>query len=114
MNLALLNRPVTIIRQTAGDVTDDYGNPIPGVEEVATVGELQQRKRDEQADHDASVTDWLLVLPAGTVVDTDDAVLVDGRRYEVVGDPWNVRNPRTGRESHVEATVRRAAGAGDP
>jgi hypothetical protein len=110
----LLTRPVTIQRRSAGGSTDDYGNPTSTTETVSTIGELQQRVRDEPGGQgEVSRTDWLLVLPAGTPLDTSDTVTVDGRVFEVIGDPWPVRNPRTGQTSHVEATLRRVAGADD-
>ena len=78
---------------------------------VETVGELQQTQRTEPGDAgETSDTRWLLVLPAGTVVNTGDAVIVDGEVYEVVGAPWPARNPRLGVASHIEASVRRTAG----
>jgi hypothetical protein len=112
MSLAqLLNRPVTIISRSDSGETDELGNEIPTETAIETVGELQQRQRDEPgAQGEFSETTWLLVLPTGTEIDTGDAVVIDGRIYELVGDPWAARNPRTQTESHVEATVRRAAG----
>lgn len=111
---ALLNRSVTLIRRLPSVDTDVYGNEIPGEDLVETVGELQQRRREEPGGAgEVSETDWLLVLPAGTDLRTGDAVEVDGMLYELIGDPWAARNPRTGEESHVEATLRRTAGAED-
>ncbi len=109
-----LNRPVTVLQRTADDDADEYGNPIPGETIVDTVGELQQRRRDEPGDAgELSATDWLLVLPAGTPVRTGDAVIVDGQVYELIGDPWIARNPRTQTASHIECTVRRTASTDD-
>lgn len=110
----LLNRPMTLIlRSDTGD-EDAYGNDVPDETFVEVAGELQQQRRTEPADAgETSLTDWLLILPAGTLLNTGDAVICDGQVYEVVGAPWAARNPRTGAESHVEATVRRTAGAGE-
>lgn len=119
MLAALLTRPVTIIHRTAGAGAgaDEYGNPIPAETTVQTVCELQQTERaavNEPAGRgELSDTHWLLILPAGTQIDTSDAIIADSRRFELIGDPWPVRNPRTGSESHVQATVRRTAGADD-
>jgi hypothetical protein len=126
----LLSLPCTIVRREASTATepvagtdvDDYGNPLPtdpdtdpadNAYELDTVCELQQQDRDEPAAAgELSDTVWLLYLPPGTELDTGDAVDVDGYgRFELVGDPWAVRNPRTGVASHVEATVRRTGPA---
>ncbi len=123
----LLSIPCTVHRRSssvddekvvAGDNRDTYGNPIPpGVDtspvdetyDLETVCELQQRRRDEPGDAgEMSDTFWNLFLPAGVDVDTSDSVTVDGYgSFEVVGDPWPARNPRTRLQHHVEATVRR-------
>lgn len=110
----LLNRPVTIVRALPSGDEDEYGNEQPSEDVVETVGELQQTRRDEPADSgELSRTTWLLVLPAGTDIRTGDSVEVDGASYQLVGDPWPARNPRTQAESHVEATVIRTAGSED-
>lgn len=113
----LLNRTVTISRRSPSaddDDTDDYGNQNAATPtNTETVGELQQRRRDEPVDQgELSDTRWLLVLPPGTAIDTSDIVTVDGDEFEVIGDPWHARNPRTGAESHVEVTLRRTSGPG--
>lgn len=110
----LLNRPVTIIHRSASGSTDAYGNDVPDETLTATTGELQQVRRDEPGgEGETSRTDWLLILPAGTLLRTGDAVIVDGQEYELVGDPWIARNPRTRLTSHIEATCRRTAAADD-
>lgn len=110
----LLNRPVTLLQRAASGDVDEYGNDVPDETLTETVGELQQTKRDELPVGDETTrTDWLLVLPAGTALRTGDVAIVDGLQYEVVGDPWRLRNPRTQAESHVEATCRRVAGGYD-
>lgn len=111
-----MNRPITIISRTASGSTDDYGNATETETETATVGELQRQISRGSAENaqELSDTDWLLVLPAGTTIDTNDRIRVeDGRVFEVEGEPWHARNPRTGLEHHVEVSLRRVAGAGD-
>lgn len=112
MSLAsLLNRPMVVINRSDDGDTDEYGNAIPTETLVETVGELQQAQRTEPGDAgETSDSRWLLVLPAGTVVNTGDAVIVDGEVFEVVGAPWPARNPRTQITHHIEATLRRTAG----
>lgn len=116
MSLAkLLTRPCTITVRSHSGNQDAYGNDIPAETTVQTVCELQQLTRLTDAEPagqgEFSDTRWLLVLPAGTEIRTGDTVEVDGHAYEMFGDPWPVRNPRTGRDSHVQATVRRTAGS---
>lgn len=111
----LINRPATILRRTYDEgVTDDYGNAIGTDEAIETVCEIQQRARTEPAGAgELSVTEWLAIFPAGVDLRTGDAVVVDGAVYELIGDPWAARNPRTQAESHIEATLRRTAGDED-
>lgn len=104
----LLNRPCTILRRSESGSEDDYGNEIPDEQQVETVCELQQRSRQEPGNEgELSDTSWLAIFPAGTELDTGDGLLVDDQKYEMVGDPWIARNPRTRAVSHVEATLRR-------
>ncbi len=108
---ALLNRSLTIVRRSPGS-TDGYGGEIAAETLVEAFGEMQQQRRDEApAEGEVSDTRWLLVLPAGTDIDTGDAVIVDGQVFELVGAPWEARNPRTLAPSHVECTLRRTATA---
>jgi hypothetical protein len=105
----LLNRPCTITHRQDGDERDEYGNALDGEMTTTTVCELQQRQRSETTDEIAAST-WALYLPAGTAIDTGDAVEIEGVSYEVDGEPWAVRSPITKGVSHIEATVRRTAG----
>lgn len=108
----LLNRPCTIVRRSASGSTDVYGNDVPTETSVSALCELQQHRSDEEDDQgEVSDTLWKLYLPKDTAVRTGDGVIVDGETYEVVGDPWHARNPRTKAESHIEATLRRTAGS---
>lgn len=110
----LLNRECILLLRDPTGSTDDYGNDVTTTSNVDTVCELQQKRRDEDDDQgETSDTHWLLILPAGTQIDTGDAVQIDGQVYELVGAPWEARNPRTGAASHIECTVRRTAGSED-
>jgi hypothetical protein len=104
-----LKRNVTIQRHAESGNLDVYGSDMPTVTEIQTVGELQQRSRDE-AEGAISQTNWILFLPRATVIDTNDVVVVDGESFEVMGDPWQAFNPRTGEFEHVEVGLRRTAG----
>jgi hypothetical protein len=113
----LLNRPATIVRRSADGGEDEYGNPTDGTEEVATVCEVQKAQRaDEEPDDGGEVSDtrWTGFFPAGTELNTGDAVRVEGiGTLELVGDPWVVRNPRTQSFSHLEVPLRITKGAGE-
>jgi hypothetical protein len=110
----LINRPCTVTRHLEGDDHDAYGDEIPDDVEVATVCELQgQSGYREESEGVVSDTRWNLFLPAGTEISSGDTVTVDGCAYEVEGDPWPARNPRTHEQSHVEAVVRRTAAPAD-
>lgn len=114
---ALLTRTCTIKRRTAAGTIDAAGDAVVTTVDTSAVCELQQlpRRADGEPVTQAEMSDsqWLLVLPAGTAIDTGDGVVVDGKAYEMFGEPWHVRHPRTGVESHVECTLHRTAGAGD-
>lgn len=107
----LLNRPCTIVKRSQTETEDDgYGNERPAETLIQTVCELQQLQRSE---HDDAVSDtlWLIVFPAGTDIDAIDAADIEGERYQLIGDPWDARDPLTQAVSHVEATARRTGEA---
>jgi len=74
---------------------------------------MQQGKSSEQdLQGEVSDTAWSVYLKPGEEIDTSDALEIDGYRYEMVADPWEVRNPSTGLVSHIECLTRIAKGAG--
>lgn len=105
----LLTTSVTIIPRSRADDADDFSDPTPTEgAEVLVDGALQQRTRTEpNGQGELSDTDWLLILPAGTVIDRTDVVRIDGRRYEVIGEPWAVTDHRTGAAHHLEVSLNR-------
>lgn len=108
----LLNRKAWLVRVSDSGEEDEYGNQKQGETTTEIVCEVQQRRRDEQPDGSPAEGDWLGVFPAGTVVDSGDKIVVEGLgEFELIGDSWAARNPRTQTESHVEATLRRVAGS---
>lgn len=106
----LLTLSCSITHRTASTV-DSYGDETSTTATVTTVCELQQRQRSETTDP-GTIADssWLLILPAATTIGPGDSVTISGDAYEVHGEPWQARNPRTAAASHIEATVRKVEG----
>jgi hypothetical protein len=107
----LLNLPCTVLQRSSSGSTTPYGRRRSTETPVETVCELQQQASTEPTDGQVADSTFLLILPAGTQISTGDAVVVDGHTYEITGQPWTARNPRTQTVSHIEAAVRRVAGA---
>lgn len=113
MSLArLINRPCTLRHRTGGTGIDRDGNEVPEVVEIATVCEVQQRQRREDADEIGDAR-WIAFFLPEVEVGAGDELVVDGVTFQIEGDSWHARNPRTRQPSHIEATLRRTAGAGD-
>lgn len=108
---ALLNRPLTVLLRTDSSAVDEAGDTVYDETPVDVLGELQQIRRDEPTGEEFSDTSWNLYLPAGTQISAGDVVLDGDDAYEVVGSPWEARNPRTQTVSHIEATLRQTAAA---
>lgn len=111
----LINRPCQISTPVAGE-QDDFGldSPSSPPVEVGTVCEIQQRRADEPgAGGETSDATWIGFFLPEISLRTSATVLCDGEAYEVVGDPWRVRSPFDQEFSHIEADLRRTAGAGD-
>lgn len=108
---ALINRPCTLFRQVEG-APDDYGDPMITFDEgTETVCELQGqpglRSTREGAELQLETTRWVIYLPAGTELAGGDYLMVDEERYDLEGDPDEVRNPRTRQEGYVMVRARR-------
>lgn len=111
----LINRPCTLVYRTDTGDTDELGNVIPSETRVDAVCEVQQDRREEPGDAgEVSDTRWSGYFLPGVDLRTADAVQVEGiGTFELIGDPWPARNPRTETEEHVEATLRLVRGAGE-
>lgn len=111
-----LNKPITIIRRSVTG-EDQYGNETTTPVEVETVGWIwkAQQADEEPADQgEMSDSRWEAAFPIGTELDTGDGVRDwRGMEFEVVGAPESLEQ---GSPSiwHVEARLRRTAGAGEP
>lgn len=109
----LVNRPCVLLYRTEDGGEDAYGNEIPTVSRVEAVCEIQQDRREERGNAgEVSDTRWTGYFLPGVELRTADAVEVEGiGTFELVGDPWPARNPRTQAEQHVEASLRLVRGA---
>lgn len=102
----LIRRPCTLVKRPVASKSR-YGNPTRDSIDVQTVCELQQRTRDEIGEQsEVSTSDWMAFFLPTEVVGREDRLIVDGETYEMVGGPWPVTHPPTGRVSHIEASVR--------
>lgn len=115
--LFTLTATITHVDPDAAD-PDEYGNPGVVETETTTDCEIQQAVRNEDTvDSGQQSEDWVLFLApigedeGGYLIEVElegsDRVEVNGISYEVIGPPWQVRNPRTGVVTHIEARVRR-------
>lgn len=105
-------RPVTIITQAVIG-QDDYGNDVPGpvVRIIPGCSWWPTQGEEITEDRDLIVTGLTVLAPPGTVIAGTDRVVVDGKDYEVQGDPlvWTL-NPFTGSSAGVQLTLRRVTG----
>lgn len=108
----LLNLPVTIVRRQSSGSTDELGNATSSETEVEATAEIQQRQRGEHDDAVAQ-SDWIGFFHPDEDIDSSDRVVCDLGTFEVIGDPWPVRNPRGQAVSHIEASLNRTAGPED-
>lgn len=76
----------------------------------------QVRRASEEPDTQGELSDtaWVGFFPSGTELSTGDAIRVEGLgTLELVGDPWDVRSPRTQTVHHVEAPLRQTMSSED-
>lgn len=104
---ALINQACSVILREEDDETE-YGVPSRETSTLTTVCYLEQsRSTEEAAAGEASESDYLAVFKA----DEEDLtpasqLVVGGRVYEFVSEPWTVYDPELQANSHIEATVR--------
>ena len=111
----LLDKPCRIVQRYDTGSTDDLGNPDIDETITHTVCEIQQARRTEgDLEGELSDTRWTIWFPAGTEVQTDDAVEVGGFVYELVGGPADWEHTMSPGMEHVEASARRTGTAEDP
>lgn len=106
----MLTQTATIVHHAPAG-SDAEGNPTFATATTTTYPALlQQRDSVELVDGELrTITNLFLFLPAAAAGETfTDEVLLDGLRYQVVGQPDVLRTPRG--VHHVETRLRRIAG----
>lgn len=102
-----LTQEVTLHLKTA--VTeDDHGNDIYSESDQVVRGFAGEQVRTEAGGGEVVGEGLALYLQHDSPVTGWDACTIGGLRYEIVGHPWRVFNPRTAEVHHVRADIRRA------
>lgn len=104
----MLNRTVTIVHRIPDVDYDEFSGPLPDAPSTETMGSLDQiQRRELDGQGELAAAAYTLFLPAGTIIDSNDSVSIDGVSYELVGEPFQVENKLTGVIHHLECTVER-------
>lgn len=105
-------RTVTLIHRVVTG-KDEYGNDVYGyTEEQVGPCSIQQSASREAINFTDQVTTGILVfLPWGTQIGYLDAMIVDGTKYEVSGDPDLWISPFSGHTAPVRVTGTLVKGA---
>jgi len=103
----LMTRTAVLLQREQDGPVDEYGNPTWTEVGVPVACELQQESAYEDEGGVLQLTTWRLYLPASAPSSGWDALQLGSELYELEGDAWLARNPRTQLDSHVEARVRR-------
>lgn len=109
----LINRPCTLIRETASGERNAAGNETTETVEVETVCEYQPRSTSENPQSVTRSTDVVYFLPGEEVSSGNEIVIPGEGRFRVEGKPARRRNPRTREPAQVEVQVERIAGPDD-
>lgn len=106
----LLTLVGTFTERIAGSSTDEMGDPTTTQTETTWRCWLQQDQRQENTvNTDVQQSRWTLFIePAAEgPVSGRGTVTIASITYEFDGPPWPAHNPRLGRTTHLEATLRR-------
>lgn len=107
MSLAsFINQPCTIVSRT-GDTVDTYGDQSKTETSTASLCELQPVHESEAEGGNIGIATYRLYLEGAVTLNADDAIVVAGEHYELIGDAVVRRNSRTGADDHTAALVRR-------
>lgn len=101
----VVNRtPSTLSAHGVASVVESLAEPIVGyLEPINTVG-----TGEALVNQSAQTATHLLILPSGPTLSGNEAVEVDGVRYEITGPPRRYQDGRD--EHHVEVDLHRTVG----
>lgn len=113
MNVARLLRLDCVVTHVTVDEDDrdEMGNPTEVTTTTTYKGWYWQTTTDERTGNAEVVTDehtLALELAAAGNVDAGDRVEIDGLTWEIDGEPWQARNPRTLALEYVLAKIVRS------
>lgn len=103
--LSRMTKTATLRARTSSG-TDEYGNPTEVEATSSSKCHVRPLSTDELPDGISSER-WKIYLPAGTALDVDDRVSVDGELYEVVSVPTERYNPRSRMVEAITAEIER-------
>jgi len=106
----LLSRTAVVVTMEPG-TPDEYEDPILAeVSRRSYAAYLEPlvapgaRPEEDFVGRDTLISDWRLILPAEAVVTGLDRIELEGKTYEVIGEPWSAHSPRGSHQ--VELRVR--------
>lgn len=108
--MLLGNQAITVVTRTPS-TKDAYGVASESESQTAVTGCSVQpgRSSEKVTDTDLVQTHWTLFAPPGTQLGEADAVIYNGAKYEVDGDPM-VWSDHLGQPHHLHAHLRRVTG----
>lgn len=105
--IARLSQTITLHLQVLG-AEDEHGNPTTTDSDTDVPGFITAQFPQENSSGEIVGGGFRLYLDSGASLSGWDACSVDSLRYEIIGTPWAVFNPRTAKVHHIEANIRRA------
>ena len=114
MTIDQLLQTAATIQRRAASTTDSHGSPVSATTSTTSVFcYIEQRPSSASETLGAQNTaraEYLVVLPAGTTIDSSDRIVIGSTTYEVTSIPWSVKHAPTGVEHHVEVIVTEVTG----
>jgi hypothetical protein len=104
---------VTLIRRIVSGTDPEYGNDLYSeTREDVALCVIAPANSSETFSFTEQTDDTVMVyLPTGTDVSYLDAVLINGDKYEVMGNAQSFISPFSGHNSPVQVRVNRVTGA---
>jgi hypothetical protein len=93
-----------VVQHSDPGAMDEYGDhPVAMVTETNERCHLNQSTRSETGE--VEVERYMMYFLPSTIIDGNDAVIVQGMTLQIIGNPWVVTDPVTGWSTHIEATA---------